>query len=131
MQSLTTGWYAALATAMYAGLSLHTVALRRHLRVSLGDAGHEALQRAVRIHANFAEYVPLALLLILMAELCDAPTWLLHAMGGTLLIARCLHAYGLSSQRIKAPFRPAGLTLTLTVMLTASGFLCIKNLSTI
>ncbi len=126
--TLITGFYAALHGWIFIGLSLRTVILRRSLHVPLGDAGHETLLRAMRIHANFAEYVPLSLLLIYFAEQRSAPVWMLHALGSALLIARVLHAYGLSSASIKTPFRPAGLALTLTVMLTASSFLFISTL---
>jgi uncharacterized protein len=131
MQPLTTGLYAALHVCLFVWLSLHTVLQRRRLRVSLGDAGHDALQRAVRSHANFAEYVPLGLLLMVMTELCGAPKWMLHAMGNALLLARCLHAYGLNNQHVKATFRSAGLAITLTVLLSASSFLLIKYLTTL
>jgi uncharacterized protein len=130
MQPLTTGLYAALHACMFVWLSLRTVVQRRRLRVSLGDAGHNSLQRAVRTHANFAEYVPLGLLLMLMTEQRGAPVWALHAMGGALMLARGLHAYGLNSPQIKAPFRPAGVAITLTVLLSASAFLFINYLST-
>jgi uncharacterized protein len=123
MRALSTAWYAALHGGLYVWLSLRIVVQRRRLRVSLGDAGHHTLQRAIRAHANFAEYVPLALLLMLMTELRGAPAWLLHSMGSALLLARCSHAYGLSSASTQAPFRSAGMAVTLTVLLCAGGYL--------
>jgi uncharacterized protein len=42
---------------------------RRRARVGLGTGGDTALERAVRVHGNFAEYAPLFLLLLLVAEL--------------------------------------------------------------
>jgi uncharacterized protein len=123
--SLYTSLYAALLACGFVWLSLRTVVLRRKLRVKLGDGGHDALQRAMRTHANFAEYVPLCLLCIYFCELRGAPAWMLHTLGATLLLARLSHAYGISSQYVKAPFRPAGLALTLTVMLSATAYLFI------
>jgi hypothetical protein len=55
------------------------------------DAG--ALQRKVRAHGNFVEYVPLGLLFIVALELMHLP-WLVWLLGGTLTIARIIYAYG-------------------------------------
>jgi len=44
------------------------IQLRRSLQIALGDAGNEALLRATSVHANFAEYVPLCLILLYLAE---------------------------------------------------------------
>jgi uncharacterized membrane protein YecN with MAPEG domain len=69
---------------------------RWRYRTSLGTGTEPAMERAVRVHANFVEYVPLALLLLLLAELNGAPRVLLHAAGALLIASRVLHAYGLS-----------------------------------
>ncbi|XPM53321.2 MAG: MAPEG family protein [Leptolyngbya sp. IPPAS B-1204] len=50
------------------------------------DAG--ALQRKVRAHGNFAEYVPQALLLIVVLELMQAQAWLIWLLGGVLTCNR-------------------------------------------
>jgi uncharacterized protein len=42
------------------------MALRKQFKVLIGDAGHERLLRASRAHGNFAEYVPIALILLLL-----------------------------------------------------------------
>lgn len=52
------------------------------------------LQRKVRAHANFAEYVPLGLLFIIALELMQAQTWLVWLLGVTLTVARIIYAYG-------------------------------------
>lgn len=48
--------YAAVLGLLFAALSVRTLLLRRRLRVALGDGGDERLLRAMRVHANFAEY---------------------------------------------------------------------------
>jgi hypothetical protein len=75
---------------------MRVITWRRKARVSLGDGGNPALQRAIRGHANFAEYVPLALLLLLILELSRFSIYVIHAIGLTLLVARLLHGYALS-----------------------------------
>ena len=56
--------YAALLALLFVALSWRTIGLRRRYCVAVGDGGQPELLRAMRVHANFAEYVPLALLLI-------------------------------------------------------------------
>jgi uncharacterized membrane protein YecN with MAPEG domain len=68
------------------------------------------------VHANFAEYVPFALVLLGLAESLHAPLALLHALGIALLAGRLTHAYGVSRQNEQYRFRIAGMTLTLVVL---------------
>ena len=45
---------------------------------------------------NFAEYVPLALILMALAELQGQPGWIIHLIGALLAVGRLAHAYGVS-----------------------------------
>lgn len=65
--------YAALLGLLLLGLSLVVVRLRRKHRVPTGDGGHADLARAIRVQANFVEYVPLTLLLLFMLEMSRQP----------------------------------------------------------
>ena len=56
--------YAALLALLFIALSVRTLRLRRHLKIAVGDAGNTQMLRAMRAHANFAEYVPMCLLLL-------------------------------------------------------------------
>jgi len=93
--SLTiTMFHAALLALVLLALSVQVVRLRRQLHVGLGSGGNETLDRAVRAQANFAEYVPLALLLLALVEAgTAAPAWLVHALGGALVIGRVMHGF--------------------------------------
>lgn len=93
---IVTPLYAALLTLWMLVLSMRVISCRRKARVSLGDGGNVELQRAIRGHANFNEYVPLALLLLLILELSHFSIYVVHALGLTLLVARLLHGYALS-----------------------------------
>lgn len=53
-----------------------------------------ALQRKIRAHGNFVEYVPLALLFIVALELMRSPNWLLWLLAVTLTLARIIYAWG-------------------------------------
>jgi uncharacterized protein len=72
------GLYAAMLSAFYVLLSVRTLRLRRSLRIPIGDSGNSAMLRAMRVHSNFAEHVPLALVLILLVESGNAPPALIH-----------------------------------------------------
>ena len=61
--------YAAVLALLFLLLSAYAIVLRRRHAVALGDGDVGALQAAIRSHANFAEYVPLALLLMFFLEL--------------------------------------------------------------
>lgn len=120
---------AVAATPLYAGLlglmllALSYLVSRQRLRnrVSTGDGGIPALAGAIRAHGNFVEYVPLALLLILLTELSGQGQWQVHALGVALVAGRALHAYGISTRPGGKSFgRLWGTLLTWTVILVAS-----------
>ena len=115
-----TALYASLLALIFLVLSVRVIGLRRVVRIGLGDGGDVALRR-VRVHANFAEYVPLCLILIGLAESLRAPPVLLHGLGGLLLAARISHAYGVSRQPETFAWRVSGMVGTLTVLGLAVG----------
>ncbi len=96
-------------------LTLAVIKLRRKNRVSVGDGGNEALQLAIRAHANAVEYIPIALMLLLTLELNEAPKILIHVLGTTLLIGRILHALGLPAKDLKK--RVLGMQITIYLLI--------------
>ena len=103
------------------GLGLWVIVLRRRLRVGIGDGGHRVLKRAIRVHANFVEWVPLATLALLVADLCRVDARLVGGLGATLVLARGLHAFGLGRHPGASPGRFTGTALTQLVMLVSAG----------
>ena len=91
---------------------------QRQLQKSDLDA--TALQRKVRAHGNFAEYVPHGLLLIIALELMQAQVWLVWLLGSTLTIARIAHAYGLITKYGPSLSRATGFFLTWFVYIIGS-----------
>lgn len=91
---------------------------------SLGDGGDTDMQRRIRGHANFAEYVPLILVLIGFLELGGLPAWCLHALGAALLIGRLLHGYAFAFTKSFVFGRSGGIALTFASLLV-SGVACI------
>lgn len=111
-----TGIYASLLALVYLWLSTVVIKLRFKYRVGIGDGGHEALAKAIRVHANYSEYVPIALLLLAIFELNHANEVLIHILGGMLLIGRLLHAFGLNKSIGASYQRVAGTVLTFTTI---------------
>jgi len=120
---IVTPLYAGLLAILFLVLSIRVVQLRG-TGISLGDGGNPAMLRRIRGHANFAEYVPLILLMMAMLELSKFSIYLLHAMGITLFVARLLHAYALSFTEKFKFGRFWGTLLTYIVMVVA-GVLCV------
>lgn len=115
--------YAAIFAIFFIVLSIRTIRQRRSLKIGLGDAGNKDMQRAMRVHANFAEYVPLSLLMIYLVEQSGVYAWFVHALCMGLLIGRMSHAYGVSQQRENFAFRVTGMTLTFTVLIASAAHL--------
>ena len=111
-----TGIYAALTALLIVILAVRVTLRRRALGIGIGSGGDALLARRIRVHANAAEYVPLALLLLLILELNQTVPLLLHLFGCTLIVGRLLHAFGLSSSPGLTPGRAIGMTLTWLVI---------------
>ena len=102
-------------------LSGYIIAGRVKFKVDIGDGGNEQMRQRIRTQANFIEYVPIALLLIMLIESGKlGPNWLSSAMGGTLVIARLLHAQGLLSKTGVSFGRFVGTNLTGLVILVGA-----------
>ena len=115
--------YAAALALLIVGLMLRVVYLRWQHKVGIGTGENRDLARAVRAHGNAVENVPLALLLLLLVELGPVSAATLHGAGGTLLVARLVHAFGLSRYAGVSWGRTLGSVLTIGVVLFLAGVL--------
>lgn len=113
-----TALYAAIAAIILVVLSLAVIRLRVRSGISFGDGGDEKLRHAIRAQGNFIEYVPIALILMLLLELGGAAALLLHALGIALIGGRILHA--ISLYRGIGVIRVAGQAITLSMILVAA-----------
>lgn len=95
MNVTITAFYASLLTLFYIYLSLLVINERRKYGIGIGSGNEHSLERMVRVHANFIEYVPLALLLMLFLEQLAYYPWMVHVSGVLLLLSRLAHALGL------------------------------------
>ena len=124
-----TALYAAILALVFVALSARVIVRRRAARVSIGMGGDAGLERRARVHANFAEYVPLALVLLLLAELSRSPAWLLHLAGIALVLGRVAHAVGLSRRPEDFRLRVAGMVATLTTILVLALVLVVRSVA--
>jgi uncharacterized membrane protein YecN with MAPEG domain len=112
--------YAALLAFVFLWLSVRVIRVRGAERVAVGAGASKSLERAMRVHANFAEYAPLALVLLLMAEMRDAPAALVHGLCLALLLGRGLHAFGMSQEKEDFRLRVGGMSLTFAALAGAA-----------
>ena len=123
-----------VATTLYAGilalgfalLSVRVIRERRSGVADLGDGGDVGMLRKIRAHANFAEYVPLILVLMALVEAGSASPIVVHAIGCALVLGRILHGYAFSFSSGSPVGRVAGTALTLSALL-GSGTLCLAQ----
>ena len=114
---MTTALYAGILAILFIVLSIRVISRRNQYQVAIGSDGQILLERAIRVQANFAEYVPFALFL---AEYSGLAAVYLHILGVALLVGRLSHAYGVSQQQEPLKFRVFGMILTFTVLLLAA-----------
>jgi uncharacterized membrane protein YecN with MAPEG domain len=109
--------YIALLALLLLFISVRVSLVRRRYGVGMGDGGHEELLRAIRAQGNFVEYVPIALLLILAADLVGHDKIFVHILGIMLVVGRVFQAWGLSMTTGPSFGRAAGTGLTFLVIL--------------
>ncbi len=112
--------YAAIFGLFAVFLTVRVIVLRVRTGIQVGDGGDPGLGQAIRAHANLAEHVPLALLLIVLAEMAGTNASIVLALGAALVAARLANAWGLSHSLGPTTPRQAGAGLTLLVVVAAS-----------
>ena len=115
---LMTSIIAAILTIIFVKLSFAVIGLRRKNKVGLGSGGYDDLERAIRAQGNFAEYVPIGLILIACLELNGAPWWLVILPGIALVIGRLIHAKGINEPPPNFSSRVLGMKFTFGTLIT-------------
>ncbi|MGB8363651.1 MAG: MAPEG family protein [Rhizomicrobium sp.] len=107
------GFYAALNAFIMLVLSILVVRARVVTQTEIGDGGKPAMAAPLRAHANNAEYVPMALILMwALTTPLGTSIWLIHGLGVPLTLGRLLHAIGLSRSTGVSTLRFLGMILT-------------------
>jgi hypothetical protein len=105
---------------IYLVLTIRVVRGRWKHRVSLGDGDNAAMQRLIRAHGNFGEYVPLLLILMALLEASGASRSVLAGAGIALVIGRISHAIGIETPKAPNPYRFVGGLITFGMLLLGS-----------
>ncbi len=112
-----TALFAALLTLIFITLNLLAIRARGKTTIPLGDRGDDRLLEASRRQMNFVENVPLALLLMALAEAGGAGATVLTSAGVVLVLARLLHPFGITVTNAAHPLRIGGAVATTAVQL--------------
>ena len=111
-----TALYAAMFGLLLVILMIAVIRLRRSLKVGLGDGGNHDLQRAIRVHGNAVECVPIFVLMLATFELNHGSNLLLHFFGAAFLGARIAHAWGLFASGGTSAGRLIGTAATMVLL---------------
>ncbi|MCX7059728.1 MAG: MAPEG family protein [Nevskia sp.] len=122
MQIPVTAACAAICGLLILILAFRVSLLRMRHRVAIGDGGVEALARAIRVHANTIEFVPIFLLLSLCYELYAGANVVLIGLDAVFVAARIAFAVGFSLAPLH-PLRRVGAGLSYLTLLLASTLL--------
>lgn len=105
-----TALYVGILTIFALVLSAKAGSFRGKSGISVlhGDPVNMELAQRVRVHQNFLEYVPMALILMGVIEINGGNSTFLHVFGVVLVISRIAHAMGLKHDNMGHPSRVVG-----------------------
>jgi uncharacterized membrane protein YecN with MAPEG domain len=110
--------FSAIFAIFFVFLSIKVIKTRRNHKISMGTGQNKSVERAIRVHANFAEYVPFGIILIACLELNGAPWWLVAIPGLTLIVGRLIHAKGINIPPPDFSKRVLGMKFTFYTLIT-------------
>ena len=122
MTLTTTTLFALALIPIWLVLWMRVSAIRSAVGCSIGDAGDMKLLQKIRQHGNFIEWVPLTLLLMMLAEAQGTDSIWLYAAGALLVIGRLAHPFGLKVDNAGHPLRYVsnGTNILAVVVLTVA-----------
>ncbi len=103
-----TGIYAAILAIMFIALRTQVSIMRGKTGISILHGGNTDLALRIRRHGNFTENAPLAILMMIIAELMGASGTWIHAIGILTIAGRGAHIFGLDADKAAAPLRIIG-----------------------
>ena len=107
---------AAAAALIAAWLGWRCSKVRMSAKILHGDGGNPLMARRMRAQANFTEYTPIALVLIVLLDLMNINAWALGLTALAFMVGRVLHAVGMDAET-PSKARMIGMALTLPIML--------------
>ena len=112
MSIAVTTLYAGILALIYVALAINVTVHRGKFKVPLGDGNNPDMRRMIRVHGNAAEYIPIALLLMLILELNGGSRTILHVAGIALIVARIAQSSEMFVTEMAGMRRIAGQSIT-------------------
>ena len=112
---------AAAAALVNIWLSARVVTARRPLKISVGDGGDDVVLRRMRAHANFAENMPIFLILLAALEIAGGDRTIVVPAAIAFVIARIAHGIGMDGGSV-ARLRMLGMMTTTIAILLLAGY---------
>ena len=109
--------YLAITLLLQVWLTMRIALYRRAHRISLGDGDDSVLRKRIRIHGNFTEIMPIALIGLLGLSLLQIPIIWIHVFGAGFIVTRLLHMHGMVQRGAIGPARPLGVMLTMALLI--------------
>jgi len=139
MPAPITALYAGILGASYFILGIRVSNFRRKLKVSIGDGSAQISQeiaanrnvaemekkmaplaKAIRVHANFGEYIPFMITLLGSLELNGFSKNAIHIFGFTIILSRALLSLGIYGKNSFGPTRFPGAILNYVLLFSLS-----------
>ncbi|WP_419908112.1 MAPEG family protein [Hoeflea sp.] len=121
-----TGIYASLLAIVMIVLSTRVSILRAKTGIAMLHGENTQLSEWVRRHGNFTENAPMGLILMAIVEASGASVLLLNIIGGTLLISRIAHPFGIAAKDENKVARGLGASLMAVSMLICVVFILVN-----
>jgi len=113
---MITGLYAGLCGLLLTILYVRVSQRRLATKIGMGTGSDAILEQRIRVHENFIESVPIALILLYLFEQAGVDSIYVHAFGVALVLARVAHAQGISTTSGRSTGRFYGSIGTLLVI---------------
>jgi uncharacterized protein len=117
MPLMITALYASILALLLTVLAVNVTIQRNRLGVLFGDGGKPSMMRAMRLHGNSAEYIPIGVVLMGLYELDGGLPLVLHVAGVALVVSRLIYIAGIWNAERPTAGRAIGIVVTwLTVI---------------
>lgn len=125
---MISGFYTGILGIIFLILSYNVIFKRLKYKIGIGSGNNHKLEKSIRIQGNFIEYVPITLIMLFLCEINQGfyyadLFYFIHSMGAMLVVARILHAIGLTKTSKRSYPRAIGIILTHFVILSLAGVL--------
>jgi len=104
-------------------LTFLVIRQRRSRAIAMGHNDNETMQRAIRVHGNFTEYAPLAMIGLFAMAACGASPYWMYGLGTAFTLGRIMHAFGYSKTTGRSIGRFYGTVITLLSLLVMALYL--------